>query len=317
MTPVHWSIGEVLALLQEDYPEVTISKIRFLESQGLISPERTPSGYRRFFEHDLDRIRWILLQQRDYYLPLKVIKERLDASGTDGAPEPLEDPGGGGPLFDALRETAAESGAPTDHPGDQVELDQIGAQMADALMAPATQHQGAAVPKDTDALWDALADSIGASISSDSATTGADDGREPSGPTVPELTTTAVQFTAEDLAAEAGCEVALVQELVHFHLVTPVRTGTPPLFDRDGLLITILATRFAEAGLEPRHLRTFRLSAEREVGLLSQLVEPEFRRSDATARRHAGEKLIQLISDARLFHQAQVRLVLTEDLPGH
>ena len=77
----HLSIGEVLALLQEEFPDVTISKIRFLESQGLLDPERTPSGYRKFYEADIDRLRWILRQQKDHFLPLKVIKDRLDETG--------------------------------------------------------------------------------------------------------------------------------------------------------------------------------------------------------------------------------------------
>src|SRR5690606_9549587 len=82
----HLSIGEVLSLLQEEFPDVTISKIRFLESQGLLDPERTPSGYRKFYDQDIQRLRWILYQQKDHYLPLKVIKDRLD--GLDGAGSP-------------------------------------------------------------------------------------------------------------------------------------------------------------------------------------------------------------------------------------
>jgi DNA-binding transcriptional MerR regulator len=77
------SIGEVLALLKEEFPDVTISKIRFLESQGLIDPERTPSGYRKFYEADVDRLRWILRQQREHFLPLKVIKGKLSDEGED------------------------------------------------------------------------------------------------------------------------------------------------------------------------------------------------------------------------------------------
>src|ERR1700680_3130589 len=77
------SIGEVLSLLREEFPDVTISKIRFLESQGLVDPERTPSGYRKFYDHDVERLRWILRQQREHFLPLKVIKGRLAESGGD------------------------------------------------------------------------------------------------------------------------------------------------------------------------------------------------------------------------------------------
>jgi DNA-binding transcriptional MerR regulator len=89
------AIGEVLTLLRGEFPDITISKIRFLESQGLLEPERTPAGYRRFYAHDIARLRWILRQQREHFLPLKVIKARLresdraaDAAGqAHGAPE--------------------------------------------------------------------------------------------------------------------------------------------------------------------------------------------------------------------------------------
>ena len=76
------SIGDVLTLLRQEFPDVTISKIRFLESQGLVNPERTPSGYRKFYEHDVERLRWVLRQQREHFLPLKVIKDRLDEDGS-------------------------------------------------------------------------------------------------------------------------------------------------------------------------------------------------------------------------------------------
>src|SRR3990170_3493842 len=82
------SIGEVLEEIRTDFPDITISKIRFLESEGLIEPERTPSGYRKFFPKDVDRLRYILGMQRDQFLPLKVIKERIAATG-NGGPLPV------------------------------------------------------------------------------------------------------------------------------------------------------------------------------------------------------------------------------------
>ena len=86
MTPArnYLSIGEVLALLLEEFPDVTISKIRFLESQGLIEPERTASGYRKFSQPEVDRLKFILREQRENYLPLKVIRNRLDGDTSDG-----------------------------------------------------------------------------------------------------------------------------------------------------------------------------------------------------------------------------------------
>jgi DNA-binding transcriptional MerR regulator len=75
------SIGDVLTLLRQEFPDITISKIRFLESQGLVNPERSPSGYRKFYEPDVERLRWVLRQQREHFLPLKVIRDRLARSG--------------------------------------------------------------------------------------------------------------------------------------------------------------------------------------------------------------------------------------------
>ena len=86
------SIGEVLGKLRGDFPDITISKIRFLESEGLIEPQRTPSGYRKFTGVDLERLRYVLTAQRDQYLPLRVIKENLDA--LDRGLEPAALPGG-------------------------------------------------------------------------------------------------------------------------------------------------------------------------------------------------------------------------------
>ncbi len=93
------SIGDVLTLLREEFPDVTISKIRFLESQGLVNPERSPSGYRKFFDHDVERLRWVLRQQREHFLPLKVIRDRLADGDLDGGdPEvPNGDAGHGTP----------------------------------------------------------------------------------------------------------------------------------------------------------------------------------------------------------------------------
>ena len=87
------SIGDVLTLLREEFPDVTISKIRFLESQGLVNPERSPSGYRKFFDHDVERLRWVLRQQREHFLPLKVIRDRL-ADGDLGDEVGAEQPNG-------------------------------------------------------------------------------------------------------------------------------------------------------------------------------------------------------------------------------
>jgi DNA-binding transcriptional MerR regulator len=86
------SIGDVLDQLRPEFADITISKIRFLESQGLIDPERTPSGYRKFSPADVERLRFILRQQREHFLPLKVIKERLDQIDRGETPDALAPP---------------------------------------------------------------------------------------------------------------------------------------------------------------------------------------------------------------------------------
>ena len=73
------SIGVVLERLRAEFPDVAVSKIRFLESEGLITPQRTASGYRRFTDDDVERLRYILVTQRDNYLPLRVIRDQLEA----------------------------------------------------------------------------------------------------------------------------------------------------------------------------------------------------------------------------------------------
>ena len=108
------TIGEVLNRLRPEFADVTISKIRFLESEGLISPARTPSGYRKFSDDDVDRLRFILTAQRDHHLPLKVIRaqlERLDAEHAEPSPERI-----GPPPEEVVEEVAERTSAPAEPP---------------------------------------------------------------------------------------------------------------------------------------------------------------------------------------------------------
>ncbi|WP_420637912.1 MerR family transcriptional regulator [Candidatus Poriferisocius sp.] len=155
MSDQHQSIGQVLDVLKGEFADISISKIRFLESQGLIDPQRNPSGYRKFTEADVQRLRWILEQQRDHFLPLKVIKERIEreefppsdgghAAPTGGAcsaaragrkPNPL-DPGAA-PVSLTLDELASASGL---SPAKLLELQQFG--LIEPLDDGALAHYG-------------------------------------------------------------------------------------------------------------------------------------------------------------------------------
>jgi len=135
------SIGAVLSSLREDFPDVTISKIRFLETEGLVEPQRAPSGYRRFTPHDVERLRYVLGAQRDHYLPLRVIREHLDAIDRGLSPAaPLGRPG-------VPREVGqTDSPSPDDLTGDNVDVTLTRAEMLEAtgasekLLAALEQH---------------------------------------------------------------------------------------------------------------------------------------------------------------------------------
>ncbi|TQN43041.1 MerR-like DNA binding protein [Blastococcus colisei] len=105
------TIGEVLAVLRDDFPDVTISKIRYLESEDLVHPQRTPSGYRKFSRADVSRLRYVLAAQRDQYLPLRVIKEHLEALDR-GEPLPTAPGGPGSVPPPPAAEVDAEAGVP-------------------------------------------------------------------------------------------------------------------------------------------------------------------------------------------------------------
>ena len=136
------SIGEVLGLLLDEFPDVTISKIRFLESQGLIEPERTPSGYRKFSRQEIDRLRFILREQRENYLPLKVIRNRLEGDTSDGMIRPYEDtnPKGIRNVTPASHPAASKTipQAPAKPRGRQAERDNTTSLNRDELLQEAT-----------------------------------------------------------------------------------------------------------------------------------------------------------------------------------
>ncbi len=148
------SIGDVLTLLRQEFPDITISKIRFLESQGLVNPERTPSGYRKFYEHDVERLRWVLRQQREHFLPLKVIKDRLDDGsaeaevGAGSATTPTRPGSAPVPTHAAAGEGDKNGSFPTEdgRVGDPVLVGQrVGAE-SESRAAPASAHPAGEAP---------------------------------------------------------------------------------------------------------------------------------------------------------------------------
>lgn len=199
------SIGQVLAAMKAEFPDVTHSKIRFLESEGLITPHRAPSGYRRFSPEDERRLRYILSVQREHYLPLRVIREHLD----------MMDRGLQPPAIESLRPVAPEGTA--DGP---------------APAAPASQPPTAAAP---------------------------------------------VRLDRADLLEASGLSEASLIELEKYQIVLPTR-GTR-YYGREALVVARAAKQLAEYGLDARHLRAIKMSADREVGLVEQAIAPYVRRT--------------------------------------
>jgi DNA-binding transcriptional MerR regulator len=140
------SIGEVLALLQPEFPDVKISKIRFLEGEGLIEPERTPAGYRKFTHGDVERLRYVLAVQRDHYLPLRVIREHLDAMDRGLDPPALP---GGAPRIPRLVGDSASVGPERFGQGPELRLsrDELAqASPADPQLVEALESYGLITP---------------------------------------------------------------------------------------------------------------------------------------------------------------------------
>lgn len=301
-----WSIGEVLSLLQDEFPEVTISKIRFLEGQGLIDPERTASGYRRFYQRDFDRLQWILTQQRDHYLPLKVIRDRLDA----GEWEPPEHPELATPRTGQMTLLAPVIDIGTGAPAvvDQQSNDQDPQQEEAEPADPASDvslDEAPAVAASTDTVTDA--------------TVVTDPEPHPASPSTEDHGITedlGMALTVDEMAEASGCDVAMLRELERFGLITGRKAGPAVLYDVDALTIARHAAQFRTFGLDPRHLRTFLVGAQREVALLAQVVEPLRHRRDPETRRKSVETMEDLTDLAASLRAILMRQITEEQLPS-
>lgn len=292
-TTGHLSIGEVLALLLEEFPDVTISKIRFLESQGLIDPERTASGYRKFYANDVDLLRCILREQRENYLPLRVIKDRIEAGEIDptnetprprgianvseapAIPEPARHPSAGPHRGSAASTTAVgENSQPTG---------------AAALFTRTPESEGSGV-----------VDEVGNSDSSkDNSTTGhGSTSTSHSTPSAPEPTppkgSPGERHTAVELCELANLSPQELEGLESYGVVAGEPVGGDTMYNDDALEIATISKRFLDAGVDARHLRGWRVAAEREVGLLEQLIQPLLRQRNPDARARAVAQLEDL-----------------------
>jgi DNA-binding transcriptional MerR regulator len=199
------TIGTVTRRLQEEFPDISISKIRYLEDQRLLAPRRTQGGYRLFSEEDVQRLETILRLQRDEFLPLRVIREELSSPGAAKG---------------AKRRQTARSGIT--HPEDDVDLD--------------------------------------------------------------------------ELCERAGVTPALARELEDFGLLAPRNDNGPKLYGEGDVHVAATCAKLSRYGISARHLRPFRTAADREAGLLEQIVAPALR-SRNPERRQAGLDELQSLAE--------------------
>ncbi|MFJ6698773.1 MerR family transcriptional regulator [Streptomyces sp. NPDC091272] len=221
------SIGSVLSLLREEFPEVTISKIRFLEAEGLVEPQRTPSGYRKFSPVDVERLAQVLRMQRDHYLPLKVIKEHLDALER-GETVQLPSPAGPRELLEGVPETAPERA-------------------------------------------------------------------------------TVARLGREELLAAAEVGEGDLGEWESYGLISELPDGG---YDAEAVTVAKLVADLGRFGLEPRHLRAMKAAADREAGLITNIVAPLRRHRNPQTRAHAEATTRELAGLTVRLHAALVQTAL-------
>lgn len=223
------SIGAVLRELKTDHPDISVSKIRFLEAAGLVSPGRTASGYRTFTQADVDRLRYILTAQQERFWPLKVIRQALDAMDRGLAPDPASNGAFGRPR----------------------------------------------APKAT---------------------------VDPDVPTARQIAAkSSLRVTAAELREAAGLDRTTFEALGTFGLLRPDAQGH---FDANALAIARAAGALSSYGVEPRHLRPFRTAADREIGLVQQIVTPA---RAVSGRRGAADPTPEVLSLCIALHTALVK----------
>jgi DNA-binding transcriptional MerR regulator len=268
----HLSIGEVLNILREEFPDVTISKIRFLESQGLIDPERTPSGYRKFYSADVSRLRWILHQQKENFLPLKVIKERLELLGDGAQPAPVSAIAPGSTAVPGTRRRLRRSARPDPDVAPPLPFDDPtsvpGGEPASTVQTESTTDTATHTTKTAQPARTAQPASMHA--------------ENP-------------RLTRDELARSVGLEDWQLDELESFGFVTPnVDSNRDEYFDEEGQAIAKAAAGFYAHGIGARHLRMYKHFAEKEAGLFTQVAMQYLRQRNPDARQRAQEELAAL-----------------------
>jgi DNA-binding transcriptional MerR regulator len=214
------SIGQVLAKLSPEFLDLTPSKLRFLEEQGLVTPARTASGYRKFSSEDVDRLRLVLSMQRDHYLPLKVIRQHLHEIDSGANP---------------------------------------------------------ALPNAT-------------SLAADS------------------LLVSRIRYTREDVAKIAGASLNLLQDAVSAGMIEPAES-----YGEDTVAVLTAIAELQRSGIEPRHMRTMKASAEREYSLIERALVPVSHRQGAASKARAAERAQEIARHIETVRSQLLRQIISQE----
>jgi len=228
------SIGDVLNVLKGEFADLTISKLRYLESEGLVEPQRTSSGYRKYSHADVQRLSFVLVQQRDQYLPLRVIKEQLDA-------------------LDRGLEPAADASGRARAPRNLVSVDSL--------------------PQAGDFRLHAQ-----------------------------------LQLSVEELLEAAQADFAQLEDCQQFGLIS----SESSIFDADDVAILKSVAALAVYGIEARHLRQFKMAADRELGLVAQVMAPLSAQKDPELAQQAEDAARDIAALSVGLHVALVRAGIAE-----
>jgi len=225
------SIGDVLKYLKPEFEDISISKIRFLETEGLVEPQRTASGYRKYSHADIARLRYVLALQRDQYMPLRVIKERLDALDRGLEPD---------------------------------EVNKL---------------------------------SVRALVSVDSLPTAQDF-----------LTNAPLRLTQIELLEAANAEKTQLDQAKEFGLIP----ASSEAYTADDVAILKSIAALEKYGIEPRHLRPFKIAADRELGLITQVVSTLAHQKDPELAQQAQDVARDIAALSVGLHSSLVRAGLSQ-----
>ena len=335
------SIGEVLELLKDEFPEVSISRIRVFESHGLLQLERTASGYRKFYDADVSHLRTILREQgasdgalaRPENAGLagsRAANRAVSNSSNDGGDDEHVDLHSGAlpgeperrhpASFATTRRAQGARSRPGATGGDAILVGPPDAAVsarsssAPPVQAPAPPVEApasaAAEPmvQETTALVDEESPRLALVIAPTSPVAAR---AEPLGSRNPLATNpSALSLTLEELCRSAGITTEQERELEGYGLIRGRAVFSTTYYDEDALLTCRLVAQFAKYGVEPRHLRMYKLAADREAAFFEQVVTPQLRRRNADAKDRAIETLGELVKLGEQMRVVALRQVL-------